>query len=169
LTFRVQYGTDSYMLYFRHDGSNSSCAYTLSGVESHSGMASIEQVQANVYSILDRARSFTVYLAPRESDFEVWVDHARYLISLSDTRNLSGKGRRSLATGPLQISTQMPGKVVRILVETGARVTAGQGLIVVEAMKMQNELKAPRDGMISRIGAVEGSTVAANQTLVVIE
>jgi biotin carboxyl carrier protein len=63
----------------------------------------------------------------------------------------------------------MPGKVVRVLVAPGDSVTAGQGLVVVEAMKMQNELKSPIDGIVARLDAAEGASVNANQLLVLVE
>ena len=63
----------------------------------------------------------------------------------------------------------MPGKIVRVLVAETDRVKAGQGIIVVEAMKMQNELRSPKDGRVQRVLTSEGSTVNAGDTLVVIE
>ena len=63
----------------------------------------------------------------------------------------------------------MPGKVIRVLVQKGETVEAGQGLVVVEAMKMQNELKASRPGRILEVRAQAGYTVAAGDTLVVVE
>jgi biotin carboxyl carrier protein len=63
----------------------------------------------------------------------------------------------------------MPGKVVRVLVDKGDQVETSQGLVVVEAMKMQNELKASRPGRVMEIRAREGETVGAGDTLVVLE
>ena len=63
----------------------------------------------------------------------------------------------------------MPGKIVRVLVEAGANVAAGDGVIVVEAMKMQNEMKAPKAGIVISINAKEGATVNAGDVLAVIE
>jgi len=63
----------------------------------------------------------------------------------------------------------MPGKVVRILVEAGAEIKTGDGVIIVEAMKMQNELKARKDGVVKEIRFSEGSTVNAGDVLVIIE
>jgi biotin carboxyl carrier protein len=63
----------------------------------------------------------------------------------------------------------MPGKIIKVLVTPGSAVTAGQGLLVVEAMKMQNEMKSPKDGVVARIQGYEGATVVAGETLVVIE
>ena len=67
--------------------------------------------------------------------------------------------------GRAEIKTAMPGKVVRILVESGAEVAKGDGIIVVEAMKMQNELKSPKDGIVREIRAADGDTVNAGEVL----
>jgi biotin carboxyl carrier protein len=169
LKLRVQAGEDAYILDVRSNASNGSCSYVLTGVEEQSGDASIAQVRPNCFSVIAGTRSFTVYLAPRGNELEIWVDRYRYLLSVSDARDFAAGARSGLAKGRAEVSTQMPGKVIRVLVKTGAEVKAGQGLIIVEAMKMQNELKAPRDGVVSRITAVEGATVGANQPLVIIE
>ena len=63
----------------------------------------------------------------------------------------------------------MPGKVVRVLVQTGDRVEAGQGLMVVEAMKMQNEIKSPKSGVVERILVAEGQAVNSGEVLAWIE
>jgi len=63
----------------------------------------------------------------------------------------------------------MPGKVVRILTAAGAHVKAGQGIVVIEAMKMQNELRAPREGKISAILVQEGKAVNASEVVAVVE
>ncbi len=73
------------------------------------------------------------------------------------------------ADGIAEIKTAMPGKVVRVLVPEGAEVVKGAGVIVVEAMKMQNELKSPKDGTVKEIRAQEGATVAAGDILATIE
>ena len=62
----------------------------------------------------------------------------------------------------------MPGKVVRVLVESGSAVAAGQGLLVVEAMKMQNEIKSPKEGKVERINVREGQAVNAGEVLAII-
>jgi len=63
----------------------------------------------------------------------------------------------------------MPGKVVRLLAAEGQQVQAGQGLLVIEAMKMQNEIKAPRAGRVVSLSVGEGATVTAGQALAVLE
>jgi biotin carboxyl carrier protein len=71
--------------------------------------------------------------------------------------------------GPATISSPMPGKIVAVLVKEGQEVTEGQGLIVVEAMKMENELRAPKAGKITRLSAKEGTAVDSGATLCVID
>ncbi len=63
----------------------------------------------------------------------------------------------------------MPGRVIRVLVEAGQEVSAGQGLIVIEAMKMQNEMKSPKDGRVAEVKTIDGATVLVGDVLIVIE
>jgi pyruvate carboxylase subunit B len=72
-------------------------------------------------------------------------------------------------SGPLAVKSPMPGKVVKVLVREGEAVKMGQGLVVVEAMKMENELRAPRDGRVQKVSAVEGAAVESGQTLATLE
>ncbi len=78
------------------------------------------------------------------------------------------KAAAARPAGPADVKSPMPGKVVRALVAVGADVTAGQPVMVVEAMKMENELKAPRDGNVKEIRVVDGQTIEAGQTLIVL-
>jgi biotin carboxyl carrier protein len=71
--------------------------------------------------------------------------------------------------GPAQVTAPMPGKVVEVLVEEGQEVEEGQGLIVVEAMKMENELKSPKEGVVRKLTATKGATVESGVALCVIE
>jgi biotin carboxyl carrier protein len=132
--------------------------------------ASIEEVRPGVFSILLGARSFMVNVAVRADEFEVVSsDGLPRIISVADTRDLRGAADAASSKGPATIRAQMPGKIVKLLVQTGAQVEAGQGLIVVEAMKMQNEVKAPKSGIVMKIQAAEGATVGAGETLMVVE
>ena len=73
------------------------------------------------------------------------------------------------ADGIAEIKTAMPGKLVRVLVEAGAEIKQGESVLVVEAMKMQNEMKSPRAGVIVSINVKPGDTVNAGDVLAVIE
>lgn len=87
-----------------------------------------------------------------------------------DPRRLrSGETETAHSGGIAQIVSPMPGKIVRVLVEPGAQVEAGAGIVVVEAMKMQNEMKAPKSGTVVSINAEVGATVSAGDVLAVIE
>jgi biotin carboxyl carrier protein len=132
--------------------------------------ASIEEVMPGVFSLLLGTRSFTVYLAAQGDRFEaVSSDSLPRLVSVADTRDRRASADASSTKGPALIRAQMPGKIIKVLVEIGATVEAGQGLIVAEAMKMQNEVKAPKNGMVARILVAAGATVSAGETLMVLE
>ena len=79
------------------------------------------------------------------------------------------KGTASHVDGPQQVRAPMPGKIVKLLVKPGDRVEPRQGLVVVEAMKMENELRARAAGTVADVRAVEGTTVEAGAILIVIE
>jgi len=97
--------------------------------------------------------------------FEVEVESER----IAALRERATRGRAASAhTGPLEVKAIIPGKVVAVSVATGDAVTAGQQLLVVEAMKMQNELRAPRDGTISRVDVAPGVNIEVGDRLVVI-
>jgi biotin carboxyl carrier protein len=105
---------------------------------------------------------------------EVIVDGFRFLVEteperIAVLRERATRGRATgVHTGPLQVKAIIPGKVVAVSVTTGEAVTAGQQLLVVEAMKMQNELRAPRDGTIERVGVMVGVNIEIGDLLVVI-
>jgi len=102
--------------------------------------------------------------------FEVTVAGQSHDITITDPRRLRrGQSAAGHDHGSAEIVSSMPGKVVRILVETGARVEAGTGIVVVEAMKMQNEMKSPKAGVVLSINAEAGATVNAGDVLAVIE
>jgi biotin carboxyl carrier protein len=101
---------------------------------------------------------------------EVTVGNRAYSVTLTDPKRLRGtQSSGSHADGISQIVAPMPGKVVRVLVEVGAQVEAGAGLVVVEAMKMQNEMKSPKAGKVTSISVATGATVNAGDVLAVVE
>ncbi|HXZ40993.1 MAG TPA: acetyl-CoA carboxylase biotin carboxyl carrier protein subunit, partial [Terriglobales bacterium] len=100
----------------------------------------------------------------------LWVGSARYAAELRDPRSL--RSRRTGTgddKGPRKLVASMPGKVVRVLLQEKAAVEAGQGVLVVEAMKMQNELRSPKKGIVQRIIASEGTAVNAGDVLAIVE
>ena len=102
--------------------------------------------------------------------FEVNLHGRSYSITIVDPKRLrSGQNSDRHDHGVAEILAQMPGKVVRVLVEGGTTVEKGTGVVVVEAMKMQNEMKSPRDGVVVSINVKTGDTVNAGDVLAVIE
>ena len=83
-----------------------------------------------------------------------------------------GAGARKKATddhGPQKLVALMPGKVIRLLIKENIEVEAGQGVLVVEAMKMQNEIKSPKKGRIAKMMAAEGDRVNAGDVLAIVD
>jgi biotin carboxyl carrier protein len=102
--------------------------------------------------------------------YEVHVGQQTVDLTLIDPKVLStAHTSSSLSEGVVQITAPMPGKVVRVLIEKGARVETDQGILVVEAMKMQNELRSPKDGIVITLNVSEGATVNAGDVLAIIE
>ena len=129
--------------------------------------------EPNVYLLKHANRIYQMFVAPDKKSGEpvaVTIGDQSYEIKIIDPKRLRGTGAMGAdAADASEIKTAMPGKVVRVLAEAGAEIKAGDGVIVVEAMKMQNEMKAPRDGIVKEIRFAEGATVNAGDVLAVIE
>jgi biotin carboxyl carrier protein len=88
-------------------------------------------------------------------------------VKLADPRRVALAAQRTReASGPFDVRAPMPGKIVKVHVKAGDAVSVGQGLIVIEAMKMENELRAPREGTVDKVRASEGQAVEAQEVLV---
>jgi len=129
----------------------------------------IVTVEPGVYSVLLNGRSYEARVEDGDDCVIVFIDGHRFEIEIQDPRRWSRRAGRRGVEGRLNIAAPMPGKVVRVLVAQGDTVEAGQGLLVVEAMKMQNEMKAPKAGRVVSLTAREGATVAAGEVLAAIE
>lgn len=136
-------------------------------VDGEEQRALVTLVEPGVYSILLDGRVYEASMDRTGQNLVVTVAGERFEVEVRDPRSWSRKsvaGSHGVAT----LSAPMPGKVVRVLVVAGDTVEAGQGLFVVEAMKMQNEIKAPRSGQVISLTAREGATVAAGEPLATI-
>ncbi|HZZ16082.1 MAG TPA: biotin/lipoyl-containing protein [Candidatus Sulfotelmatobacter sp.] len=102
-------------------------------------------------------------------DLYISVGSTRFAVELRDPRSLRGRSRVADDHGPRKIAAPMPGKVVRLLLREGDEVEAGGGIAVVEAMKMQNEIKSPKKGRIQKILVGEGAAVNAGDVLAIVE
>jgi len=125
------------------------------------------EVEPNVYLFKYENRIFQIYVAPNGI---VDTGRRQLEIAVTDPKRLRGSGASAAsAEGSAEIKTAMPGKLVRVLIEQGAEVKQGESVLVVEAMKMQNEMKSPKDGIVKEIRFPEGATVNAGDVLAIIE
>jgi biotin carboxyl carrier protein len=105
-------------------------------------------------------------------DFDVHLDGRTIPVQIRPAGSFGRQkkvGPGASATGPQRVTSPMPGKVVRVLVKPGDTVKARQALVVVEAMKMENELRAARDGRVRDVAVAEGQSVDAGASLLVVE
>jgi biotin carboxyl carrier protein len=122
------------------------------------------EVEPGVFSVLVDGRSFEIRVGA-----SVQAEGRRFQVEVRDPRNATKGSGAALTGGRRNITAPMPGKVIRVLVKKGDTVETGQGLVVVEAMKMQNEMKAPRPARVLEVSVQDGDTVTAGATLVVLE
>lgn len=139
--------------------------YGRAGGESVSGTFRVSPVEPGSYLVEIGSRCYRVTAG---ANGEVSVNGHSLVMKVTDPRAFRSGGQGKSQGGPIVVSAVMPGKVVRVLVSPGDRVEAGQGLIVVEAMKMQNELRAPREGTIDRVAVAVGENVEVGDLLLVI-
>jgi biotin carboxyl carrier protein len=121
-----------------------------------------------VYSLIVDGRSHEAYVASGDQDWQVLIRGRLYPVTVEDEREKrlrSAAGGGVAETGEFHLRAPMPGLVVTIPVEEGQAVKRGQVLIILESMKMQNELKSPRDGTVGRVRVKAGETVEQKQTL----
>ena len=130
----------------------------------------VTSVQSGVLSILIGGKSYEVKQENTALGTTVVVGDRRFQATVRDPRSLRSRRSSGAAEeGLKRILAPMPGKVVRILASAGTAVEAGQGVVVIEAMKMQNEMKSPKKGVVRKINVTEGSAVEAGQVLAEVE
>jgi biotin carboxyl carrier protein len=130
---------------------------------------SVLEVEPGVYSVLLEGASYEIRIQPSGHGLTASVAGRQFDVEVRNPRDASRGSRAAIGSGRQNVTAPMPGKVVRMLVAAGDSVETSQGLVVVEAMKMQNELKANRPGRVIEIRAREGETVSAGDILVVLE
>lgn len=123
------------------------------------------------YSLIVDNRSFEIEVDNNDDEYRVLVDGRSYHINLVDERRLRVGGNQagSQAQGRQKVSVPMPGKVIAVLVAEGDAVEKGQGLVIVEAMKMENEVHSPIAGAVIEIKVKPGDTVEGGAVLLIVE
>jgi biotin carboxyl carrier protein len=129
------------------------------------------QIAPNTISLLLEGQSFEIHVAPAvDGTLKLQCGPHEFAAEVVDPRAWRGRRHGAVeAPGRQSITAPMPGKVIRLLVKAGDDVQAGQGLVVVEAMKMQNEIRSPKKGKVERLLANEGQTVNAGDILAWVE
>jgi biotin carboxyl carrier protein len=128
--------------------------------------ADVVEIAPHTYSILLGGKSHELRVSPLpDGSLKIFSAQTEFLAQVIDPREWRGRHGAAEVEGRQQIVAPMPGKIVRILVKAGDTVELGQGLIVVEAMKMQNEIRSPKSGAVEKIIAKEGDAVNAGDVL----
>jgi biotin carboxyl carrier protein len=126
--------------------------------------------QRDLLSIIIDGRSYQVDIHTEKDLHKVLLEGENFEFELFDERKALLKKSAAMGTeGVQEINSSMPGKIVKILASEGDEVQQGQGLIVVEAMKMENEIKSPKAGVVKKVGVKEGEAVEAGALLVIVE
>ena len=124
----------------------------------------------DVLSLLIDGRAYEIKREQTATDLHMWVGSTRVAVEVHDPRSLRSRQKAvGDEKGPKKILAPMPGRVVRLLVAENAEVEVGQGVVVVEAMKMQNEIKSPKKGVVKKISATPGAAVNPGDVLAIVE
>jgi biotin carboxyl carrier protein len=127
------------------------------------------EVATGTYSVLVDGHSFEIRVEPTHGGLRVHAGAQEFAVSIDDPRAWRKRRGSALeAEGRQDVLAPMPGKVVRLLAKQGDDVEAGQGLFVVEAMKMQNEIRSPKKGTLEKLLVTEGQVVNAGEALAVV-
>jgi biotin carboxyl carrier protein len=116
-------------------------------------------------SLLVGGRSYEVQVTVQDKQVVVELEGERFLFELDDGLFTGKGGRRDGHGGVAEVKAPMPGKVVKLLVSAGDSVEAGQGILLFEAMKMQNEIRSPMAGVVDDFAVQEGQAVESRETL----
>ena len=132
--------------------------------------ANVVEVAPNTFSVLLGGHSHEICATPStDGKLNLQTGRFEFAAEVIDPRSWRGRHHGSaVAEGRQQIVAPMPGKVLRLLVKSGDPVEAGQGLLVVEAMKMQNEIRSPKSGTVERVLVAEGQAVNAGELLCIV-
>jgi biotin carboxyl carrier protein len=127
------------------------------------------QTGTGTFSLLIDHAATEVSVSSRGDEFVVAVGGRSHRLRLLDERAMRRRERAGAADGARELRAAMPGKVVAVLVAAGATVERGQGIVVIEAMKMENEIAAPRAGTVQELRVKPGQAVEAGEILAIIE
>jgi biotin carboxyl carrier protein len=164
MTYEISINGTSYRLELNQTEGRWSCRLNGREIEVDAVLA-----RPNVLSLRIGNKAYEVKCERVANDVHIWVGSQRFAPEVRDPRSLRSRSHAADDHGPRKLTAPMPGKVVRILLAQGVEVEAGAGIVVVEAMKMQNEVKSPKKGTIQKILVSEGAAVSAGDVLAIVE
>jgi biotin carboxyl carrier protein len=126
-------------------------------------------VGKDTISLIAHDHSYEIRREQTGGEARIWIDGTPYAVELRDPKSFRARRRIADHNGPKKLIALMPGKVVRLLLSAGNEVEAGQGVVVLEAMKMQNEIKSPKKGVVHKLLVEEGTAVKAGDVLAIVE
>jgi biotin carboxyl carrier protein len=130
----------------------------------------VQSGNKTIYSIIEDGKQFEVIIDEQGAHgFDVVVaGQLFHLQALDERTKLLAASAKPIASGPQRVEAEMPGKVVKISSSVGAQLAEGEGVVILEAMKMENEIKSPIEGVITEIAVAEGQTVESGALLFVV-
>lgn len=138
----------------------------------------VHRAGENHYSVIHEGESFDLRFFYEDDTISAFLHGEHLTFQLGDARSASkkrtevvgsSKSSPAVLSGPVEIKATMPGKIVKVSVKKGDKVSEGQGVLVVEAMKMENEMASPKTGVVSDIRISEGQSVESGAVMMVIE
>jgi acetyl/propionyl-CoA carboxylase alpha subunit len=167
MIYEVSHGKTTLRIGLREVGES---AYELT-IDGRTSRVDAAKTGRMIYSVIEDGHQYEAILDERGSrGFDVLIaGHLFHLDATDERQKLLTHASKVQAEGKQTISAQMPGKIVKLAVAVGESVTEGQGLVVIEAMKMENEIPSPIDGRVVEIGVREGEAVEMGATLLVVE
>jgi biotin carboxyl carrier protein len=166
MILKARLGEEEFDLEVRRHKDGTCYVVVLGGEEHH---LDLTEPETNLYSALVGEHSYEAVVRLEGEKVNVDVAGRRYEIDIEDPMHALTRGGRFAMDGVQVVRSVMAGKVLEVLTEEGATVTAGDPLLVIEAMKMENEIRAPKDGTVSSIRVAPGEAVESGAELLIVE
>lgn len=168
MRYQIRHGAESYHVEVREIGPH---VYDVAVDEGETVRVDAYKTPRTVYSVLLGAVQLEGSVDVREDGtLDVHIGTSAFdFTAVDERRELLVGSAAGVAVGRQEIRAQMPGKIVKVLVQVGQSVATDDGLVIIEAMKMENELKSPIDGVITAVEVSEGAAVETDELLVVVE